>query len=150
MVQPSLMTARTPAAIGSSAQQAKNSKANSALQGANILLVEDEVLVAMGIEFALKDAGANVVGPAARLETAFEATEASSPIDAAILDVNLAGKTVYPLAEKLQDRNIPIVFHTGHGTVADLSAKFPEALVCAKPILMDDLLAKLIALLSTP
>lgn len=79
-----------------------------------ILLVEDEMLVAMLLEDMLVEAGHTIVGPVARIEQAVEAAR-SEPIDLAILDVNVGGEEVYPVAEALAAREIPFAFATGYG-----------------------------------
>jgi CheY-like chemotaxis protein len=81
--------------------------------GRRILLVEDEVIVAMMIEDMLVQLGCDVVGPAARLDEAL-ALAKSSRIDAAVLDVNLAGEMSYPVANELLRRGVPFVFSTGY------------------------------------
>ncbi len=119
------------------------------LKNLPILLVEDEVLVSMDIEFALADAGAQVVGPAGSLEAAIDVFEAHPEIAGAILDVSLIGEDVYPLAIQLSSKSIPIVFHTGHAVEDALLAQFPDAAVCVKPVPAEKLLAELGALLKT-
>jgi CheY-like chemotaxis protein len=79
-----------------------------------ILLVEDEMLVAMLLEDMLTEAGHAIVGPMARIDQAVEAAR-SKAIDLAILDVNVGGEEVYPVAEALAAREIPFAFATGYG-----------------------------------
>lgn len=84
------------------------------LAGLRVLVVEDDAMLAMALELTLFDLGCEVVGPASSLgEAAPLAHEAA--IDGAILDVNLAGEKVYPIADILADRGIPFVFTTGYG-----------------------------------
>ena len=78
-----------------------------------ILLVEDEILICLLIETILSDAGFEVV-IANSLDDALAAIDAS-PLSAAILDLNLKGKKVYPVAEKLAAAGIPFIFATGGG-----------------------------------
>lgn len=81
-----------------------------------ILIVEDETLVSMLLEDMLADAGAVVVGPASRVDKALAMVEDGDlAIDAAVLDVNLAGDEVFPVAEALDRRETPFVFATGYG-----------------------------------
>ena len=87
----------------------------SELSGLRLLLVEDESHVAMLVEDMLADMGCHVVASAARVSEALRMIEAMD-IDAAVLDVNVAGEKVFPVAEKLRDRKIPFVFATGYGT----------------------------------
>jgi DNA-binding response OmpR family regulator len=79
-----------------------------------ILVVEDEMLIAMVIEDAVHDSGGQVVGPAATLEKALKLGE-EGEFDAAILDVTIRGGKVYPVAELLLKRGIPFVFASGYG-----------------------------------
>lgn len=102
------------------------------LDDCSILVAEDEGLIALDLQMSLEDEGARVVGPYATVESCLDAVEKQS-FDFAILDVNLRGKNVFPVAEKLMRRGIPFVFHTGHGDRIELSRKFPEATVYRKP-----------------
>jgi CheY-like chemotaxis protein len=79
-----------------------------------ILLVEDEMLVAMLLEDMLAEAGHTIIGPLARVEQAVEVARQEA-IDLAILDVNVSGEEVYPVAEVLAAREIPFAFATGYG-----------------------------------
>jgi CheY-like chemotaxis protein len=79
-----------------------------------VLLVEDEGIVAMVVEDYLLDLGYEVVAVAARLESGMRLAQ-DAAIDVAILDVNLAGKLSYPIAELLYERGIPFLFATGYG-----------------------------------
>jgi len=84
------------------------------LHGQRILVVEDEALIAMLLEAALEDAGCVVVGPYDRLSDALEAARRDD-FDAALLDVNLGGEKVFPVAELLAERNIPFMLLSGYG-----------------------------------
>jgi len=90
------------------------SSADEKLNGLRILVVEDEAAISMLLEDMLMDFGCQVVGPAARLTTALEMVEAET-FDLAILDVNLAGDPIYPVAEALARRDVPFIFSTGYG-----------------------------------
>lgn len=79
-----------------------------------MLVVEDESLVAMLLETMLEDMDVAVVGPASNVEEGLRLAQ-SEPIDAALLDVNVAGTQVFPVAEALERRGIPLVFSTGYG-----------------------------------
>lgn len=84
------------------------------LQGLRVLVVEDEMMVSMLIEDMLDDLGCKVVGPAARLDEAI-ALVAESELDCAVLDVNLGGQPIFPLADILRERGRPFAFATGYG-----------------------------------
>ena len=84
------------------------------LQGLRVLIVEDEMMVSMLIEDMLSDLGCIVVGPAARLDEAIELVNAGG-IDCAVLDVNLGGQPIFPLADLLREKGRPFAFATGYG-----------------------------------
>lgn len=102
------------------------------LAGVRILLVEDEALVAMDIEMTLQAAGATVLPPVATLSGAVVAADKGG-FDIAVLDIMLRGEEVFPVADKLQARGVPIAFHSGHGKAASLAQTYPAAAICAKP-----------------
>ena len=77
-----------------------------------ILVVEDEAIIAMLVEEMVLDFGSEVVGPAAKMDDALRLAS-QAPLDAAILDVNVGGAVVFPVADVLQQRGIPIIFATG-------------------------------------
>jgi CheY-like chemotaxis protein len=81
--------------------------------GLRVLLVEDEIMVALVLEEMLAELGHTVVGPVARLERALEMTQ-REPFDVALLDVNINGGEVYPVAEALAACGIPFAFITGY------------------------------------
>lgn len=87
------------------------------LRNKRILLVEDEALVSMVVEDVLRDAGAEILGPAPSVGEALrlvEAAAADGGIDAAVLDINLRGHAVVPVADKLAALGVPFVFATGY------------------------------------
>jgi CheY-like chemotaxis protein len=102
------------------------------LLGLQIFLVEDEALVAATLEDMLADFGCVLVGAAATVADGLAAVSAASAIDAAILDVNLGGEKVFPVADILVKRDIPIVFSTGFGP-ADLAERYPQSRLLNKP-----------------
>lgn len=116
------------------------------LQGCCVLIVEDEALVALDLQFAFEDAGAEVLGPAMSLRSALAMAEQVGKIDCALLDVDIAGHDVYPVARVLQRRGIPFIFHTGHGSRRTLGEMFPGTMTCLKPTLPETLIDLLAAL----
>lgn len=82
--------------------------------GLRVLVVEDEVAIAMLVEDMLLDLGAVVIGPAGRLSQGKELAQ-SEELDLAILDVNVAGEPVYPIVDILAARGIRFIFSTGYG-----------------------------------
>lgn len=98
----------------------------------NLLIVEDEMLIAMQMSESLQDAGWTVMGPVATIEEATQLLARSGKPDAAILDVNLDGNPVYPLAAKLQQQGVPILFCTGYETL-DADDRFNGCETVRKP-----------------
>jgi DNA-binding response OmpR family regulator len=111
------------------------------LAGVRVLLVEDEYLVASLIEDMLGTAGCIVSGPIPRLSDALAAA-GREVCDVAVLDVNLAGEHIYPVADILSDRNIPYVFITGY-SAGVLPGEYALRPRIGKPFKMADLLGTL-------
>jgi CheY-like chemotaxis protein len=84
------------------------------LDGVRVLVVEDEGPVAMLVEGMLEDLGCVLVGSAAHLREALELVERGG-FDVALLDMNLAGQRVDPVAEALARRGVPFAFASGYG-----------------------------------
>lgn len=103
---------------------------NLANEQRRILLVEDEELVALELSSELSRLGWAVVGPAATLAEA-QALLAKH-VDAAVLDVNLRGRSVFPVAERLEKLHVPFVFCTGYEMV-DPDGRFADVPVIRKP-----------------
>ena len=103
---------------------------SAGLKGARVLIVEDAVLLALELETGLSEAGAEIVGPAYELEEAMALLDL--PIDAAVLDANLNGRSVMPVAEALAARGVPFVFATGYGETGGAPGGF-DAPVIRKP-----------------
>jgi CheY-like chemotaxis protein len=106
--------------------------------GRRVLLVEDEAMIAMLLEDMLSDLGCQVIGPAYAIEAALELAREHDRIDAAILDVNLAGQPVYDVADALRARNVPVVYSTGYGA-GGIRASDHDAPVLGKPFRVEDL-----------
>ena len=85
------------------------------LNGRRILVVEDESLVAMLLETILEDMECIPVGPASNIDDGEAMARDTVDLDAALLDVNVAGRQVFPVAEALKARGVPFVFSTGYG-----------------------------------
>ncbi|MFC0633122.1 response regulator [Brevundimonas balnearis] len=88
---------------------------SAGLNGRKVLIVEDESLVAMLIETILEDLGCETIGPMSTIDEALGHLDGGDDLDAALLDVNLAGRQVFPVAEALEARGVPVVFSTGYG-----------------------------------
>ncbi len=102
------------------------------LAGLRVLVVEDEFLVALGLEDGLKALGCAVVGPVASLAAAVDAAE-NEAVDAALLDVNLNGESVYPAARLLAERNILFVFCSAFTARERMPREFTHKPRVAKP-----------------
>jgi CheY-like chemotaxis protein len=112
-----------------------------------VLLVEDEALVALMIEEMLVELGFNVVASAGQLKRACELAT-NAVFDLALLDVNLGGEMVFPVARILRIRSIPFLFSTGYG-VPSLADEFSEVPAIGKPFSLDQLSQKLQVLLQS-
>jgi PAS domain S-box-containing protein len=118
----------------------------ASLKGSRVLIVEDAVLLALELETGLSEAGAEVVGPAYELEEAMALLD--RPIDAAVLDANLNGRSVTPVAEALSKRKVPFVFATGYGEAGGAPGGF-DAPVIRKPYDVTQVAAAVAGLLAT-
>ena len=85
------------------------------LVGRRILVVEDEMMIAMLVEDMLAELGCSVVGPAHALDVALNLARTEQGIDAALLDVNLGGQPVFAVADALREKGVPAIFSTGYG-----------------------------------
>lgn len=119
------------------------------LDGARILVVEDEVLIALEVADSLAAHGAVVAGPCHTLEEAISAAR-QDKLDLAVLDVDLGGADVFPAARILRERGIPFLFQTGRTDREALCAEFPGVPVRSKPVAPERLVADLSALLQVP
>jgi len=94
--------------------------------GKRILIVEDELMIRMLLDGMLTDLGYTVAGEAGSVDEALDLAK-QAEFDLAILDVNLNGKAITPVAEALSQRGVPFVFSTGYGVhgVPDAYRKNP-------------------------
>jgi DNA-binding response OmpR family regulator len=113
----------------------------ASLEGVKVLVVEDEYLVASLIEDMLQSAGCVVCGPIPRLAQAVDAAS-NEACDMAVLDVNLAGERIYPVADILSRRNVPFVFVTGYGANT-LPSEYAACPRINKPFKLAELLGAL-------
>ena len=117
---------------------------DTALANRNILVLEDEPLVAMMLEDELGSMGIHVVGPANNLKSALQLAELSS-LDGALLDLNINGSFTTKVADKLRTRGIPFIFVTGYDRPPGLL--YRDVSVLRKPFSPIDLRMALITLL---
>ena len=120
--------------------------ADLCLKGARILVVEDEAIIALDLSAMLSRAGAEIVGPVATLAEA-QARAAVPDLSAAILDVRLGEDNVWTVARALAERQVPLLFHTGHGSMQGLKSAWPGCEVLVKPAPERALLTALSAML---
>lgn len=111
---------------------------SAGIQGKRVLVVEDEVLVALDIESILTDAGMVVSGRAGTLDAARRAV-ALGQFDVVLLDANLAGQPVLDLAAALQRQGVPFAFATGYGREG-INAEFRDVPVLSKPFTAEQLI----------
>jgi two-component SAPR family response regulator len=119
----------------------------SALKGVRVLIVEDEFLVATLIEDMLESAGCTILGPIPRVAEALDVVDHET-CDVAVLDVNLGGDRIDPVADALDRRNVPFMFVTGY-TENALPGEFAERPRLCKPFKMGELLGTLCRLVKS-
>lgn len=107
--------------------------AELSLAGCRILVVEDEYYLAAEFANELSDAGATVLGPVGTIEDALELIDAEATFDGAVVDINLRGDKVFPVADRLFARDVPFVFVTGYDQSA-IPARYQDVPRCEKPI----------------
>jgi len=109
----------------------------SATPAKRILVVEDELMIRMLLEDMLGELGYTVAAEAARIEEALDAAK-NADFDIAILDVNLNGQPISPVADALVARGMPFVFATGYGE-RGLPEPYRDRPTLKKPFQMDGL-----------
>lgn len=114
--------------------------------GYKVFVVEDEFLIRMLLEDMLADLGHDIAAVAGSVNEALEIAKASE-FDLAILDVNLDGRDVYPVADILTDRGLPFVFVTGYGG-RGLPEPYRERPTLQKPFQLEDLRVTLTSLVA--
>ena len=98
----------------------------------NILVAEDELIVAYDLRDTVEEAGYRVEGPHAGISSAMFAFQKQRP-DLAILDIQLDDGMVFEFAEKLAEQGVPIIFHSGLHTREEIAERFPGARTLEKP-----------------
>ena len=104
----------------------------NALDGLSVLLVEDQLLIAMDAETMLSDLGASRIDTAASVAEALRLLQQTIP-DAAILDVNLGDATSQAVADRLNELGVPFIFATGYGDVAVMPSGMDGVPIVRKP-----------------
>lgn len=97
-----------------------------------VLVAEDELIIGVDLCDTVEEAGYAVEGPFDTASSAIDALDRFTP-DLAILDVRLEDGDSYGLADRLIAQNVPIIFHSGEFTPAQVSGRYPQAMACSKP-----------------
>jgi DNA-binding response OmpR family regulator len=113
---------------------------NEDFEGMRILLVEDDMLIAMEMEDFLGELGCEIAGPFGRLEDALEAAT-SLDVDGAILDLNLRGELSFPVVEKLREREVPVILCSGYVELPDMKQRLSGIPTISKPCLLAHIVA---------
>lgn len=99
----------------------------------HVLVVEDDYLIAAALAEELADRAAVVIGPAPSVERALILVDGAGQLDLAVLDVNLRGEEVYPVADVLAGKGIPFVLVTGYDRHA-IPDRYRQGLILEKPV----------------
>lgn len=110
-------------------------------------MVEDAAIVAMDLVHVLRDEGCTVVGPVGTVRDALAHVE-RTPIDAAVVDLNLRGEPAFPLMDALAKAEIPFIILTGY-TREKIPARFRHCAYVAKPYLDTEIVEQLALMLSS-
>lgn len=97
-----------------------------------VMIVEDELLVALDLETIIEDSGYQFDGPYVSVSETNDALDRRMP-QCAILDVRLKDGEVFPVADRLHGAQVPMIFHSGHADVQDLLERYPGSQICNKP-----------------
>ena len=114
------------------------------LDGARILVAEDEALIGVDLADHFEAFGAQVIGPAATVSEALSLI-AGKQVHTALLDFNLADGEATPLLNTLAARGVPTILYTGHRLAPELTRQHPNVTVLQKPLPMHLLVAELAA-----
>jgi|GEM_PF-465519 len=126
-------------------QQQGYRRARASLEGRRVLIVEDEIIVAISMECEVQDAGGDVVGPAHTLAEADQLLDEA--IDVAILDINIGGEMIWPIARRLRELGVPYVLASANcGDPHAVDPAFTDVPCFDKPVPMPRLIAALAAL----
>lgn len=122
--------------------------AGGGLQGRRVLIVEDEMLVAMELESLLAQEGYSVLGPTPSIARALAVLDQERP-DAALLDVNLNGEPAIAVAARLSEQGVPFVLITGYGEAQSREPELRNAPRVDKPVNQQELLRVLARILAS-
>jgi CheY-like chemotaxis protein len=116
------------------------------LSNRKVLVVEDEMMIAMLIEDMLEEIGCELVGLATSVPHALELI-GKEQVEVAVLDVNLDGQDTYAIADALRQKNVPFIFATGYGSTG-LRKEYGNRPVLQKPFETKDLESALVQVLA--
>lgn len=114
------------------------------LEGKPILIVEDDYLLATALASSLRGQGVEVVGPSPSIDDAFRKIRHTAHLAGVVLDVNLDGEMVFPVADELHQTGIPFLFATGYEPNL-IPARFRDRIVLRKPLGDDAVIAALLS-----
>lgn len=117
--------------------------------GRRVLVVEDVFLVSLPAIDLLEGIGCVAVGPIGNIAAATQLAQSES-LDAALLDINVAGEAIWPVAEKLRRRGVPFLFLSSHPQLNEIPAPFAATPCLAKPLEQNRLLRYLSAIWGVP
>lgn len=121
-------------------QSLNDNSASPSVEPFNVLLVEDSFAVAQSFVFLMETYGWRIIGPAPTVQAAIKLIDQHT-INAAVLDINLQGNVVTPVAEKLAEKQVPFAFLTGYGsTEAMLPDRFRNRPILLKPVNEEELI----------
>ena len=101
------------------------------LDGHRVLLIEDDFLIQMDLAETLQGQGAEVTVAASVHDGLIHA---EAEFDAAVLDIRLPDGEVFPVAEKLVERDTPVIFHSGNVDSSTVAQRFPNSIALSKPV----------------
>jgi DNA-binding NtrC family response regulator len=101
-------------------------------EGLRVMLVEDDVLLAMEMEDFLGDLGCEVIGPFGKLDESMEASDREH-LDGAVLDLNLRGELSFPLIDKLSEDGVPVIVCSGYVDLPGMKERLATAPCVGKP-----------------
>ena len=110
-----------------------DNKGASPLLGRRVLLAEDDYFIAEEMSRTFRAEGVDVAGPVASVAEARKIVESEDAVDGAVLDINLQGEPVFPVADLLRQRGIPFVFATGYDRSV-IPARYGDTVWCEKPV----------------
>ena len=122
---------------------------NEYLAGKRVLIVEDNPILAFEMIDLVNDVGGQPIGPAHSLSAALQIARLDA-LDGALLDIDLGGEQVWPLANELMDQAVPFVFVSAQCTERNFPERFKDQYCVQKPAVGSDILAGLTAAMERP